>query len=148
MGKRKSQGVAGGGISKGVIQKSSPPPLQQQACASHQSTSVLESAPACYRAPKTLWPDPDFPRKIPPKKKRPPPPGVKCWTPGIDPEKYPEKYPKKNTPKIPERPVLGIFSVFFSGYFLGVPEFRPGGGVFFFSVFLVEIPGRGHLGAL
>ena len=44
----------------------------------------------------------------------------------------------QNTLKIPKNAHFGIFSVFL-GYFLGVPEFRPGG---YFSVFFVEIPGR------
>ena len=94
-------------------------------------TTRFENAPTCYRAPK--WPDPEFPRKMPKKI----PPGPKFWTPRIYPQntpKIPKKYPE-NT----ENAYFGIFSVFL-GYFLGVPEFRPAGGIF--SVFFVEIPGR------
>ena len=40
--------------------------------------------------------------------------------------------------------VFGIFSVFF-GYFLGVPQFRPGG--YFFGIFRGN-SGSGHFGAL
>ena len=103
-----------------MIKKSSPP--LQQACASHQSTSVLESAPTCYRAPK--WPDPDFPRKIPKKY----PFGGEI----LDSRNLPENTPK-NTKKYPQNTRNARFGYFFSvfwGYFLGVPEFRPG-GVFF-----------------
>ena len=57
--------------------------------------------------------------------------------------KIPRKY-QKNTPKIPKMPILGIFSVF-SGYFLGVPDFRPRG--YFFGIFRGN-SGSGHLGAL
>ena len=49
----------------------------------------------------------------------------------LDSQNLPRKY-RKNTPKIPKMPVLGIFSVFL-GYFLAVPEFRPGG--YFFGIF-------------
>ena len=45
--------------------------------------------------------------------------------------KIPRKY-RKNTPKIPKMHIFGIFSVFL-GYFLGVPELRPGG--YFFGIF-------------
>ena len=57
--------------------------------------------------------------------------------------KMPRKY-SISTPKVPKMPILGIFSVF-SGCFLGVPEFRPGG--YFFGIFRGN-SGSGHLGAL
>ena len=67
-------------------------------------------------------------------------------------EKYRKKYPLARnsglpefTPKIPKKHPQNTknahFWYFFGilGYFLGVPDFRPGG---FFSAFFVEIPGR------
>ena len=70
------------------------------------------------------------------------PPGPKFWTPRIYPEntpKIPKKYPQ-NT----KNAHFCIFSVFL-GYFLGVPEFRPGG--YFFGIFRGN-SGSGHPGAL
>ena len=55
------------------------------------------------------------------------------------PPKYPENTPKI-LPKYQKCPFWEyVFRVFW-GCSLGVPEFRPGGGIF--SVLLVEIPGR------
>ena len=105
---------------------------------------MVENAPTCYRAPR--WPDPEFPRKIPKKY----PPARNSGLPEFT-FKIPRKY-RKNTPKIPKMPILGIFSVF-SGYFLGVQNFGPGG--YFFGIFRgnsgsSSVAGRGvlkHMGS-
>ena len=88
-----------------------------------RGASWVGNAPTCYKAPK--WPDPEFPRKIPKY-----PPAQNSGLPEFTP-KIPRKY-RKNTPKIPKMRICGILSVFL-GYFLGVPEFRPGG--YFFGIF-------------
>ena len=108
------------GESRKAIKKSSPP--LQQACASHQSTSVLESAPTCYRAPKR--PDPDFPRKIPKKY----PFGGEI----LDSRNLPENTPK-NTKKYPQNTRNARFGYFFGilGVFFGGSRIPPPGGGFF-----------------
>ena len=70
--------------------------------------------------------------------------GPKFWTPGIYTQNTP-KIPKKYRKKY-QNAHFGIFSVFL-GYFVGVPEFRPG-FFFCFSVFLWKFwvgPSRGSV---
>ena len=97
------------------------------------SSSKIENAPTCYRAPK--WPDPEFPRKMPKKY----PPARNSGLPEFTP-KIPRKY-RKNTPKMPKNTHFWYFFDIFGVFSWGSPE------GYFFGIFRGN-SGSGHLGAL
>ena len=94
----------------------------------------VENAPTCYRAPR--WPDLELPRKI---QKKYPHPEI------LDSQNLHPKY-AENTKKKTENPKNTHFGYVFDilGECIGVPEFRPGVFLRYFS----SNSGSGHLGAL